>query len=537
MAKNDLSADVSSVRILVVDDHPNTAKMLARAISQMGPGIDVFSATSGERALELTKDSVVDVLITDMVMSGMSGLELVGKLQEHPVGRPAYTILITAYDVPGLKETARRLKIDEIVIKPARPERMCEIVAKALKDMGRMTLPAQGSSHREKQKILIADDIEDNVTLLSRYMTNEGYTCVTASDGLETLELVRKERPDLVLLDVNMPVKDGFETVQEIRADASISHIPVIMLTAARLEATDMQDGLNLGADDYVTKPFDRQELMARIRTRLRVKEADDAIRRRNKELNVLPEIGRELSSRLDVNELADVVLRRTVETLGALLGHVVIFNQGEILQKKYHFPEADPSVTKSVLPSPETLRALVKKDSQGFIIDNVHEDTSWKAAEGDPAHSVAVVPISGWSDLLGFLVLAHEQIGYFSDEHMNLLQAIASQAAIAIENAQLHTALRFQQQGVALAVLMVDKQNQLTSMAPPEGDLFEKQEKSLGKVIKSGNGFDLLLELLQEARLAGGVCSREIPWPDGRQFTVSAAPIADGGCVALLYG
>ena len=120
---------------------------------------------------------------------------------------------------------------------------------------------------------------------------------------METLDKVRDELPDLVLLDVNMPKKDGFTVLGEIRADPAVAHIPVIILTAARLNPSDVQSGFNLGADDYVTKPFDRHELMARIRTKLRVKEAEDVIRRRNRELNLLPEIGKELSARTDIKD------------------------------------------------------------------------------------------------------------------------------------------------------------------------------------------------------------------------------------------
>ncbi len=78
------------IRILVVDDHPNTADTLARAISHLGPEVEVLSAESGEKALDLVKDRAVDLLITDMVMPGMNGLELIEKLQSHPGGRLAY---------------------------------------------------------------------------------------------------------------------------------------------------------------------------------------------------------------------------------------------------------------------------------------------------------------------------------------------------------------------------------------------------------------------------------------------------------------
>ncbi|MGB7538917.1 MAG: response regulator [Anaerolineales bacterium] len=120
------------VRILVVDDHPNAASTLARVISQLGPGFEVLSAESAEQALNLMRNKCVDMLITDLVMPGVTGLELIEKIQSLPCSRPAYTILMTAYDVPGLKEIARRLMVNEVVSKPIRPEDMNRMIAKAI---------------------------------------------------------------------------------------------------------------------------------------------------------------------------------------------------------------------------------------------------------------------------------------------------------------------------------------------------------------------------------------------------------------------
>ncbi|HAX69227.1 MAG TPA: hypothetical protein DCY14_06460, partial [Anaerolineae bacterium] len=124
------SPTLEQVRILIVDDHPSTATTLARALTQLGPAVDVVSATNGLEALEKVKDKGVDILITDMIMPEMTGLELIEKMQSHPGGRPAHTYLVTAYDVPGLKVTAQRLKVDEVLIKPIRPERIYQIVAR-----------------------------------------------------------------------------------------------------------------------------------------------------------------------------------------------------------------------------------------------------------------------------------------------------------------------------------------------------------------------------------------------------------------------
>jgi CheY-like chemotaxis protein len=442
MNEHTVSTHLHRTRILVVDDHPNTAMTLARAISQLGPGIEVISATSGKMALEKVKDSSVDLVITDMMMPDMNGLELIESLHVHPGGRPAYTILITAYDVPGLKESARRLKVNETIIKPFRPERICQVVSRALEEMGLATPADQSAAVRHPFKILIADDVPDNVSLLSRYLQNEGYALVAASNGVETLDKARGEMPDLILLDVNMPEKDGFEVLQEIRSDPAIEHIPVIILTAARPDPVDVRIGLNLGADDYVTKPFDRQELLARIRTRLRVKEAEDAIRRRNKELSVLPLIGRDLSARLEIEELASVVLRRTVETLGAMAGHLLILSPGEPLHKEYTLSGAAAPALKLQLPPTNVLLDQIKTTHQGLIIDNTQKDPYWQTIPNNPGYSIIMVPLLGRLDLIGLLVLIHEEEGYFNMEHQLLLQAIASQAAIAVENAQLYASL-----------------------------------------------------------------------------------------------
>ncbi|MBN2085802.1 MAG: response regulator [Anaerolineales bacterium] len=124
------------IYILVVDDHPSSAATLARVIAQLGPEVRVLSAESGGEALTLMQNKKVDILITDLVMPGITGLELIEKMQVMTNNRPAYTILMTAYDVPGLKEIARRLMVNEVVSKPVAPEAVCRIITRALELCG-----------------------------------------------------------------------------------------------------------------------------------------------------------------------------------------------------------------------------------------------------------------------------------------------------------------------------------------------------------------------------------------------------------------
>src|SRR5512136_2068148 len=109
----------TSARILVVDDHPHTASMLARTLVGFNVPVEVSTASSGEEALEIIGDGIIDILITDFMMSGINGLDLIEKLKG---GRePSHVILMTAYDTPGLAITARRLKIQDYLVKPVQP--------------------------------------------------------------------------------------------------------------------------------------------------------------------------------------------------------------------------------------------------------------------------------------------------------------------------------------------------------------------------------------------------------------------------------
>ena len=545
MTNQTATTNLPHARILVVDDHPNTALTLSRAISQLGPDLDVISATNGKTALERVKDGAVDLLITDMMMPEMNGLELIENLKSHPGGHPTYTILITAYDVPGLRESARRLKVDETIIKPVRPERICQIVSSVLQNIGNPDQPQEKAETETKQafKILIADDVPDNVALLSRYLQSEGYSFVAASDGLEALEKTRSEMPDLILLDINMPKMDGFEVLQQIRTDPAIEHIPVIILTAARIGHTDVQAGLTLGADDYVTKPFDRRELFARIRTKLRVKAAEDVIRQRNKELSVLPEIGRELSAILDINELTDVVLRRAVEALGAMVGHIIILNRKSPLHKEYHLETIAASESDFQLPPLNEFLEQIRETRQGLTLEDASNDPRWQALPDDPTRSVIMIPMFGRFDLIGLLILTHEQTGYFTLEHQLLFQAIASQAAIAVENAQLYEVLLHEQQrsaavlqGAADAILMFDEDGCLSLLNPAAERLFTDYEAKIGLPLARGCGYDGLIEHLEETFTSRKSKTAEIIWPDERVFTALFTPIEEGGCVVLLH-
>ena len=120
-----------------------------------------------------------------------------------------------------------------------------------------------------KQRILVVDDDKSIVKVVRSYLEQAGYEVRVAYDGATALHSLRSEKPDLLVLDLMLPDRDGWEITRTIRADAALGATPIIMLTA-RVEDTDKIIGLEMGADDYITKPFNAREIVARIRALLR---------------------------------------------------------------------------------------------------------------------------------------------------------------------------------------------------------------------------------------------------------------------------
>lgn len=118
-------------------------------------------------------------------------------------------------------------------------------------------------------RILVVDDDRDIVRLVRSYLEKAGYQVLTAYDGESALQVLRSEKPQLVILDLMLPDRDGWDVARLVRADPKIAATPIIMLTA-RVEDNDKIVGLEIGADDYITKPFNPREVVARVRALLR---------------------------------------------------------------------------------------------------------------------------------------------------------------------------------------------------------------------------------------------------------------------------
>jgi two-component system alkaline phosphatase synthesis response regulator PhoP len=128
-------------------------------------------------------------------------------------------------------------------------------------------------------KILVVDDNEQNLELLLAYLEEIDCQTISASNGIEALELIKTQSPDLVLLDVMMPQMSGFEVCRRLRSDPDTKDLPVIMVTALN-ELGDIERAIDSGTDDFLSKPVNKLELITRVKTMLRLKNLTDKLER-----------------------------------------------------------------------------------------------------------------------------------------------------------------------------------------------------------------------------------------------------------------
>jgi len=136
----------------------------------------------------------------------------------------------------------------------------------------------------KKHKILIVEDNQENIDLLHYFLSPQGYDITAVNDGIEAIKSVETTKPDIILLDIMMPKLDGYQVCERLKKNNETKFIPIIMITALK-ELKDKIRSLEAGADDFITKPFENVELLARVKSLLRLKEYHDEIERQNSEL------------------------------------------------------------------------------------------------------------------------------------------------------------------------------------------------------------------------------------------------------------
>jgi two-component system alkaline phosphatase synthesis response regulator PhoP len=216
-----------------------------------------------------------------------------------------------------------------------------------------------------KEKILIVEDEKDIIKMIEYNLKKEGFKVIDARDGEDALDLSLREHPDIILLDLMLPGIDGLEVCKTLKKESKTSSIPIIMLTAKSQES-DKVVGLELGADDYITKPFSPRELIARIK----------AVLRRATEKEKLPEVFQSGDLRIDFSKISVSVKEKPVELTAKEfeLLKTLLKAKGRVLSRDYlldsiwGYDHAMEIQTRTVDVHIRTLRKKLKSESKRIV-------------------------------------------------------------------------------------------------------------------------------------------------------------------------
>ena len=276
---------VTTPCILIVDDFPVMRDILVFQLKAQGFH-DVLTVGSGEEALRLLQHRRVNLILSDWSMPpGMSGLELLGRVRKDSRLAQTPFILITGEVQRDMVTQAIGAGVSDFLLKPFKPEEFAYKISSALAGKRhavrlashQQSATAVHAKDNARPTLLLVDDAPENLTLAARLLRDE-YQVKLAASGDKALQLCKLSPPDLILLDVMMPGMDGFEVCRRLKEDAATAFTPVIFLTSLD-DAEQTVRGLELGAIDYIGKPFEPAILKARVATALRVSQAHEGLR------------------------------------------------------------------------------------------------------------------------------------------------------------------------------------------------------------------------------------------------------------------
>ncbi len=287
----------------------------------------------------------------------------------------------------------------------------------------------------EATHILVVDDDASIRRLLDLLLSDTGYRVTTASSGEEALAYLDLVTPDLILMDLMLPGLDGQETTRRIKQLDDRPFIPIILVTA-RGDQQSKVKGLDAGADDFLVKPLDFAELLARVRAMLRLQRSQRSLQTEQRKTELLLHLTRELGTTLDLDDLLLHFLDRLADAVGAVRASIILpSNDSPLFYSNSRFA---PRLSLETLLQ-RGVAGWVFRERRATIIDDVLNDPRWLPTEGqDEVRSVAAVPIMREGRVRGTITLVHHTPGYFNDEHVELLNSAAAQSAIALENAEL---------------------------------------------------------------------------------------------------
>ncbi|MEA4926027.1 MAG: response regulator [Syntrophomonadaceae bacterium] len=270
----------SNIKFLVIDDNPITVEILVNMLSSMS--FAAVGAESGEKGLAMLQNTAsrFDAVLMDWQMPGMDGLETARRIMAaDDIGFKPEIIMISAHNLSEMFDEARAIGISKYLTKPITQSQLLDIVLEVFGEAGdKAAGVAYSNEHPNLQqlagikgvKILLAEDNEINQQVAREILNQMGLEVDIAANGLEALKMLEEADYDLVLMDVQMPVMDGYEATGRIRSSRRWANLPVIAMTAHALRE-DREKSFHAGMNDQVNKPIDPTELWAAIAKYVRI--------------------------------------------------------------------------------------------------------------------------------------------------------------------------------------------------------------------------------------------------------------------------
>ena len=261
-------AGISSIRrALIVEDSRFAADQIARYLTELG--VESVIHHQGEHAVDIALEVQPDVIILDILLPDKSGWDVLVQLKAEQRTRDIPVLIVSVVD-----DRSRGLELGAIehLVKPVSREQLQRGLSKVLlpdeEKLRDSVLIANEGDATEKFLILLAEDNEDGISTVSDYLLAKGHRVIVARNGEEAIQRVKEEKPDLILMDIQMPGMDGLEATRNIRADSDLMDIPIIALTALAMPG-DRERCLEAGANDYISKPVSLRGLVEAIEIQL----------------------------------------------------------------------------------------------------------------------------------------------------------------------------------------------------------------------------------------------------------------------------
>ena len=248
-----------NAQILIIEDSISAAEQIARYLSECGIPSTIYP--HGEGALEEVLRVQPSLVILDIILPNQSGWDVLTQLKTHPHTQDIPVLIVSVVD-----ERSRGLAMGafEYLVKPITRAELQAI----LRNLQYPILPESTAlivpiSAGEPPLILLAEDNLANLDTISGYIESRGYRLIVAKNGQQAIDLAQAYRPNLIVMDIQMPGMDGLEAMRHIRAEGQ-THVPIIALTALAMP-TDREKSLEAGANEYLTKPIKLKKLVTTI--------------------------------------------------------------------------------------------------------------------------------------------------------------------------------------------------------------------------------------------------------------------------------